>query len=83
MEQQWQEYSCNFNTERQGKKSIKIFHDLPNTDGLNIDGAFHNWIHRTKEYTSQSFANYIMSKNHMTGNFAYTEKEWKALEKND
>lgn len=75
----WQKFEAGFDIERQGHFIVIVYHDLPDVPGLNIDGAFVNWVHRTKEYTSVSFADYINSKSHMTGNKAYTVIEYESL----
>lgn len=56
-----------------------ICHNLPNAFGLNIDGAFDNWLARTSEYTDESFAEYIMSKHYLHGHYAYTRAQWDKL----
>lgn len=42
--------------------NFKIYHNLPETFGLNIEGAVTNWQFRTEEYTAESLKNYILSK---------------------
>lgn len=56
-----------------------ICHNMPSTQGLSIDEALPNWLARTKDYTGQSFVDYIMSKYHMHGNFAMTKETWDAI----
>ena len=76
----WQEFKGEFNV--YGKPfQIQIYHDLPGVPGLNIEGAFTNWLYRTNEHTSASLADYINSKSHMTGNKAYTIIQWEAMKK--
>jgi hypothetical protein len=54
-----------------------IWHNLPKAFGMNIEGAFQNWLGRTSIYTAKSFVAYINSKSHMTGHKAFaTEEEW-------
>ncbi len=56
-----------------------IIHNLPETQGLNIQGALDNWLVRTDKYTDKSFCDYINSKRHMTGHIAMTKKEYEEL----
>lgn len=46
-----------------GKKKIKVdvVHNLPDF-GLDIEHAFDNWTARTDDFTSESFAAYVASK---------------------
>ncbi len=81
--EKWQKFEVEFKVNKEPTIVI-VYHDLPLTPGLNIDGAFTNWVHRTNEHTSVSFADYINSKSHMTGNKAYTPIEWESIkDKND
>lgn len=59
---------------------FKIYHNLPKTFGMNFEGALDNWLSRTKEYTAQSFCDYIMSKD-IYEVFAYPEREFNKLKK--
>lgn len=54
--------------------SFTIFHNLPEKPGLSLQDALNNWIHRTEDYTAQSFVNYIDSKKQ--GFYALTEGEF-------
>lgn len=44
------------------QKEINIIHDLPETKGLSIEDAFTCWSARTKDFTSNSFVYYLLSK---------------------
>ena len=44
------------------KKQIKFYHNLPDTFGLNIDGAVTNWFVRAKSHTVESLKAYVASK---------------------
>lgn len=55
---------------------LTICHNMPETQGLSIEDALPNWLARTRDYTAQSFVDYIMSKYYMHGNFAMTKETW-------
>lgn len=59
---------------------FKIYHNLPETFGMNFEGALDNWLSRTKEYTAQSLCDYILSKE-IDEIFAMTESEFNHLKK--
>ncbi len=42
--------------------SFKVKHNLGKNFGVSIDGAFDNWYYRTKDYSVQSFCEYVKSK---------------------
>lgn len=44
------------------KGETKEFTFIANIGESDIDAVFHNWIMRTKEYTTQSLVDYINSK---------------------
>jgi hypothetical protein len=52
-----------------------VYHNMPETFGLNIDCALYNWLARTNEFNENSFCDYIKSK----GFIALTEKQFKKL----
>ena len=60
---------------------FKIYHNLPETSGMNIEGAIDNWTARTKVFTAQSLCDYILSKD-IDGIFAITERTYNQLKKN-
>lgn len=65
------------------KKSLirfKIYHNLPTTFGMNIEGAIDNWLSRTHVFTAQSLCDYILSKD-IYEIFAVTENEFNHLKK--
>ena len=43
--------------------SFSIWHNLPQSQGMNIEAAVQNWLVRTKQYTAKSLCRYINSKN--------------------
>jgi len=47
-----------------GRKKYKfdVVHNLPETFGMNIEGALDNWLARTRKHTVQSFCEYVTSK---------------------
>lgn len=59
---------------------FKIYHNLPKTFGMNIEGAIDNWLSRTKVYTAQSLCDYILSKN-LNEIIAMTESDFNHLKK--
>lgn len=58
-------------------ESITFYHNLPDTFGMNIDGAVNNWILRTDRYDVKSLANYVESKG--VGHQIITEEEYNKL----
>ena len=60
---------------------INIATNIKGTGVNNINDALINWLPRTNEYTSQSFADYINSKTRMTGHQAMTMEEYSKLDK--
>lgn len=59
------------------KHEFKVYNDLPETFGLNIECALDNWLARTDDYSSESLCDYVTSKN--TGHFCITEKQYKRI----
>lgn len=59
--------------------SFTIIHDLPNVRGLSFGDALNAWLLRTLDYTSESFCEYIRSKN--TGHIAMNEEQFEAAKK--
>lgn len=57
------------------KVEFKIYHNLPETHGMNIYGAIDAWVMRTKDYSAQSLCDYIMSKE-IYDVFALTEEAY-------
>lgn len=53
--------------------SFSVFSNLPNVLGLSIKDAFYNWVHRTTDYSPESFIKYVRSKN--TGHEVYKVDE--------
>lgn len=45
---------------------FKVINDMPETHGLSHNDAVTNWVHRTDNYSAQSFCDYVESKG--TGN---------------
>jgi len=65
------------------KKSLirfKIYHNLPEVQGMNIEGAIDNWLARTENFTAQSLCDYILSKE-ICDVFALPEREFNRLKK--
>jgi hypothetical protein len=44
------------------KYAFSVKHNLPGGFGMNIHGAFDNWIARTNDYSAKSFCDYVESK---------------------
>ena len=63
------------------KKSFKVYHNLPDVHGLNINDAFINWVYRTPEYTAESFCDYVCSKG--SGYFCITQEQYDRIHKED
>jgi len=59
------------------RRKIVVYHNLPNTWGLNIENAFPNWEMRTDKETAEDFVKYVKSKN--TGHDIMTEEDYKKL----
>lgn len=59
--------------------AFSIYHNLPDKPGLCIEDVFENWINTTHRYSAKSLIIYIRSK--CKGYKAYTEEEYKSLEK--
>lgn len=60
-----------------GDNKIVLYHNMPDTFGLHIDGAVQNWAVRTDTYTFESFKKYVDSKN--IGYKILTKKEYHKL----
>lgn len=60
-----------------GVKEIEFYHNLPDTFGMNIDGAVVNWIMRTSDHSVESLAKYVASKS--TGHKILTVKQYEKL----
>lgn len=69
---QWTEYHFELSN---GTK-FSIVSNAPDTQGVSPNAAFQNWIVRTSNYTVESFVEYMMSKHHMHGHFAFTKEQW-------
>lgn len=61
------------------KKKFKIYHNLPETQGLSFQNAFDSWVIRTNKPTAKSLCDYIKNKD--TGYLVFTEKQWEDLNK--
>ncbi|HJY23451.1 MAG TPA: hypothetical protein VJ279_11220 [Hanamia sp.] len=69
-------YAIEFTVKNEPVK-FTIVHDLPEQFGLSIGDALESWLARTKEYTAESFCDYVKSKN--TGAFIMEENEYNKL----
>ena len=55
---------------------IHVFHNLPlDVKGFTISDAANSWLARTKEYTSKSFCDYVLSKRSTLPNVICMTKE--------
>lgn len=63
-----------------GKKyQYIIVHNLPDTFGMNIEGALDNWLARTNNFKAKSLCKYIMSKDNSF--VAMTESQYNRINK--
>lgn len=59
---------------------FKIYHNLPDVEAGNIEGAIGNWLSRTDDFTPESLRAYIMSKERFfDGLMCYTQEQFEQI----
>lgn len=60
--------------------AFKVIHNCPETEGLSMNDAVINWVHRTDEYTAESLCAYVNGKG---VSVCFTEAEWNEMTTED
>jgi len=44
------------------RHKFRVLNNMPDTHGLSLNDAVDNWVHRTDDFSAQSFCDYVNSK---------------------